>query len=152
SAVEDRYAKQLDPADMQQPIGELMRALAARAPRVAPAPQDAPFEIAWDLRERSPALERHLSAVAPWLLPWRTRLSADVPVPPTNNSFDSGELFRPPGHFRAFYVRGPSDAVVALKGADVRCEDQAGFLQLLHQRTFERFAKFSVTNALEYFL
>ncbi len=125
----------------------------ARAePRDEPARSTAPFSLAWDVAREAPALWHHLRRTEPWVAAELERLRRELPTPPTNNTFESDTLFRPPGHFRAFYVRGPGESVLALKGGDIRCEDQLGFLQLMQQRPFERFAKHSVTNTLEYFL
>jgi acyl-CoA synthetase (AMP-forming)/AMP-acid ligase II/aryl carrier-like protein len=140
------------------PLGKLLAELEASAskplpPRVdAPARGGASFSLEWDVAREAPALWHHLSRTEPWVAAELEQLRRELPTPPTNNTFESGPLFRPPGHFRAFYVRGPGESVLALKGGDIRCEDQLGFLQLMQQRPFERFAKHSVTNTLEYFL
>ncbi|ATB30894.1 AMP-binding protein [Melittangium boletus] len=124
----------------------------ARAPQAPKPAASGAFSIAWDVAREAPALWRHLGEAEPWVAEALERLRRELPVPPTNGTFDTGEHFRPPGHFRAFYRRGPGESVIALKGTEVRCEDQAGFLQLMQQRLFERHAKHSVTNTLEYFL
>ncbi|HEY0095737.1 MAG TPA: acyl carrier protein, partial [Archangium sp.] len=136
-------------AELQrQPLGQLLEALNSREPRA----DAGDFSIAWDVARDAPVLWRHLLDNEPWVAEALERMRHDLPVPPTNGTFESADFFRPQGHFRAFYQRGPGESVLAIKGAEVRCEDQLGFLQLLQQRLFERFAKHSVTNTLEYFL
>ncbi|MET0401388.1 MAG: fatty acyl-AMP ligase, partial [Cystobacter sp.] len=117
-----------------------------------PAAPDAAFSVAWDVTREAPALWRHLCETEPWVAAELEHLRRELPTPPTNGTFDTPEHFRPAGHFRAIYQRGPGPSVLAFKGTEVRCEDQAGFLLLLQQRLFERHAKHSVTNTLEYFL
>ena len=150
-----RFGLILAPGDQHVPIALLEARLVPDVGAPAPA-AERPFTVRWDIATQAPALLADLATSAPWVLPMLAALRDEVPVPPTNDAFDDGRMFRPPGHFRAFYLRGParaeSGAVIAVKGADVACEDQRGFLQMLHQRAFERFAKFSVTNVLEYFL
>jgi acyl-CoA synthetase (AMP-forming)/AMP-acid ligase II/aryl carrier-like protein len=133
---------------LRYPLGQLLEELGTRKPRA----EEGPFSIAWDVARDAPALWHHLRETEPWLADALERMRRDIPVPPTNGVFETERFFRPPGHFRAFYRRGPGESVLAIKGAEVRCEDQVGFLQLLQQRLFERFAKHSVTNTLEYFL
>ncbi|HEX8439827.1 AMP-binding protein, partial [Archangium sp.] len=133
---------------LRYPLGQLLEELGTRKPRA----EEGPFSIAWDVAREAPALWRHLREAEPWVADALEQLRRDIPVPPTNGVFESERFFRPQGHFRSFYQRGPGESVLALKGAEVRCEDQVGFLQLLQQRLFERFAKHSVTNTLEYFL
>jgi acyl-CoA synthetase (AMP-forming)/AMP-acid ligase II/acyl carrier protein len=147
--LESRYALGLRPEELlRYPLGQLLEELGSRKPRA----EVGPFSIAWDVARDAPALWRHLRDSEPWVADALERMRRDIPVPPTNGTFESSDFFRPQGHFRAFYQRGPGESVLAIKGAEVRCEDQLGFLQLLQQRLFERFAKHSVTNTLEYFL
>jgi aryl carrier-like protein len=134
---------------MRRPLRELLGA----APASAAAPTSgAGFTVEWDLAQAAPALLEELCRKEPWLRERYRELRGAIPVPSTNGTFEEPGRFRPAGHFRAFYLRGPGESVVAVKGADLRCEDQTGFLQVLHQRSFERFARHSVTNVLEYFL
>jgi acyl-CoA synthetase (AMP-forming)/AMP-acid ligase II len=133
---------------LRYPLGQLFEELGKRKPR----PEAGPFTIAWDVARDAPELWRHLREADPWVAEALEWMRHDIPVPPTNGTFEAGGFFRPQGHFRSFYQRGPGESVLAIKGAEVRCEDQLGFLQLLQQRLFERFAKYSVTNTLEYFL
>ena len=131
-----------------QPLGRLL----GGSPAAEAAPGPTPFHIAWDVAREAPALWNHLREHEPWVAAELEHLRRELPVPPTNGTFDTGGQFRPQGHFRSFYRRGPDASVLAIKGAEVRCEDQAGFFQLMQQRLFERHAKHSVTNTLEYFL
>jgi len=134
---------------LRRPLRELL----ARAPAIAVTPVSRPaFTVEWDLAQAAPAVLEALCRNEPWLLQRLQDLRDAIPIPSTNGTFDEPDRFRPAGHFRAFYLRGPGESVVAVKGADLRCEDQTGFLQVLHQRPFERFARHSVTNVLEYFL
>jgi hypothetical protein len=119
---------------------------------VAEERSEAPLSVAWDIAEAAPSLLRELCRVDPWAEERYRALKADVPIPPTNNMFDVKDMFRPAGHFRAFYLRGPGSAVIAIKGREIQCADQEVFLKLFQQRPFERFAKYSIMNALEYFL
>jgi acyl-CoA synthetase (AMP-forming)/AMP-acid ligase II/aryl carrier-like protein len=147
--LESRYGLGTRNAELlRYPLGQLFEELGKRKPR----PEAGPFTLAWDVARDAPALWRHLREVDPWVAEALEWIRHDVPVPPTNGTFEAGGFFRPQGHFRSFYQRGPGESVRAIKGAEVRCEDQLGFLQLLQQRLFERFAKHSVTNTLEYFL
>ncbi|WP_158501832.1 AMP-binding protein [Vitiosangium sp. GDMCC 1.1324] len=147
--LESRYALGLSQEELlRHPLGQLLEELGTRKPRA----ESGPFAIAWDVARDAPALWRYLREAQPWVAEELERMKRDIPVPPTNGTFDTEGFFRPQGHFRSFYRRGPGESVLAIKGAEVRCDDQLGFLQLLQQRLFERFAKHSVTNTLEYFL
>ncbi|MFE8605394.1 AMP-binding protein [Archangium violaceum] len=147
--LEDRYRLTLRGEELlSHPLGQLLEELGTRKPRA----ESGPFSIAWDVARDAPALWRHLREAEPWVAEELERMKRDIPVPPTNGTFDTEGFFRPQGHFRSFYRRGPGESVLAIKGAEVRCEDQSGFFHLLQQRLFERFAKHSVTNTLEYFL
>ncbi|MBM7119162.1 AMP-binding protein [Archangium primigenium] len=147
-AISELGLDSLQQLELRQLLEQRLRAL-PRPPAPAPRPDSAPV---WDVAREAPALWRHLEEREPWLAELLEGLRRELPVPPTNGTFDTGEHFRPAGHFRAFYQRGPGEGVLAFKGGEVRCEDQAGFLELLRQRLFERQARYSVTNTLEYFL
>lgn len=108
--------------------------------------------LKWDLRSQFPHLFSSLCTQQPQVLEIFEEMSAAIPIPPTNGTFDDGIYFRPEGHFRAFYRHGDGSFVIAIKGAEVKCDDQLGFLQILQQRAFERFEVNSITNTLEYFL
>ncbi|WP_257449066.1 hypothetical protein [Archangium lipolyticum] len=115
--------------------------------------QSAPASLlAWDVALSAPVLWKHLRETEPWVAAELENLRREIPIPPTNNTFETERLFRPSGHFRAFYIRGPGDSVLAIKGGDLRCADQQAFLHVMHERPFERYQRHSVLNALEYFL
>ncbi|HSP81451.1 MAG TPA: AMP-binding protein, partial [Myxococcaceae bacterium] len=149
--LESHYGLTLGPEELlRRPLGQLLGAMETR--RLPEEPAAAPFTLAWDITREAPSLWRHLREAEPWVAEALEALRRELPAPPTNGTFESEAFFRPPGHFRSFYRRGPGQSVLALKGGEVRCEDQLGFLQLMQQRPFERFAKHSVINTLEYFL
>ncbi|WP_158502049.1 hypothetical protein [Vitiosangium sp. GDMCC 1.1324] len=108
--------------------------------------------LVWDVAQSAPELWNHLLEREPWVASELEGLRREIPIPPTNNAFETKKLFRPSGHFRAFYLHGPGDSVLAIKGGDLRCEDQQSFLHVMHERPFERHQRYSVLNALEYFL
>jgi len=79
-------------------------------------------EVIWDVSNEAPEILTHLNAEAPWVTDAYKALRIEIPRCPTCRSFETEPFFRPEGHSRAFYQRGP-DGVIAFKGTEVCADD-----------------------------
>jgi hypothetical protein len=76
-------------------------------------------EVVWALDSEHPQLWREVIAHYPWLQDVAAWLREGCPVAPGLEPFDLEHCVRPPRHMRAFYLKQPGGAVLAVKGSEV---------------------------------
>src|SRR4051812_35512227 len=79
----------------------------------------APANVVWRLDSEAPQLAHALDAVAPWARAARDELVTRLPTAKTCRVFSVDPFFRPAGHYRAIYMHGQGDGVLAIKGTEV---------------------------------
>ena len=86
----------------------------------------------WSLKKAAPSLWRRLTHAQPWLVELMDeRLARQFPVAPTLEPFEKRSSVRPTSHNRAFYLKHPKGAVVAVKGSEsIDAQLERAFRQL----------------------
>jgi hypothetical protein len=99
-----------------------------------------PPDIAWSLDAEAPALAAALAATSPWVRAAYDGLRDRMVVARTCRAFDAGRIFRPAGHYRAIYMRGPDeqggvqdDGVLAIKGTELFATDLEAMIASIKQ-------------------
>lgn len=82
-----------------------------------------PADIVWSLDTEAPELARALEAIAPWTRAAHDEMRRRMPFGRTCRTFSAGAFFRPAGHYRAIYMHGSGQGVLAIKGTELFAED-----------------------------
>ena len=81
--------------------------------------QSVEAETVWSLETECPDLWNYLIQKQPWVSDLlRSNFKDRFPIAPTLEPFDNGDCVRPPKHNRAFYIKHPNGAVLAVKGSE----------------------------------
>jgi hypothetical protein len=82
-----------------------------------------PVDIVWSLDAEAPRLASALEAMAPWTRAAHDELRGRMPFARSCRAFSAGAFFRPAGHYRAIYMQGPGEGVLAIKGTELFAND-----------------------------